>query len=166
MHRSDTFQRQQVVHHREHPFLHFAAVPGAANQLHALGQVKRHEVFGVQTLFFPLRVSALRAVHNDKVWFETCQLFIARANKHVFDKMRLPGHFGDETDGKTSIRVRTTEGVDNEQTFAGKLPGHQAFQMLPGFRRERFVVVLTFAFVGPPEGIAGSIVTDDILIFW
>ncbi|WP_432758852.1 phosphoenolpyruvate carboxykinase (ATP), partial [Escherichia coli] len=28
--------------------------------------------------------------------------------------MRLPGHFGDETDGKTSIRVRTTEGVDNK----------------------------------------------------
>ena len=166
VHRSDTFQRQQVVHHREHPFLHFAAVPGAANQLHALGQVKRHEVFGIQTLFFPLRVSALRAVHNDKVWFETCQLFIARANKHVFDKMRLPGHFGDETDGKTSIRVRTTESVDNEQTFAGKLPGHQAFQMLPGFRRERFVVVLTFAFVCPPESIASGIVTDDILIFW
>ncbi len=49
---------------------------------------------------------------------------------------------------------------------AGKLPGHQAFQMLPGFRRERFVVVLTFTFVCPPESIASGIVTDDILIFW
>ncbi len=78
--------------------------------------------------------------------------------------MRLPGHFGDETDGKTSIRVRTTEGVDNEQTFAGKLHGHRAFQMLP-VSGERFVVVLTFAFVCPPESIASGIVTNDILIF-
>src|SRR5699024_3817762 len=103
---------------------------------------------------------------NDKVRFKTSQLFIARANKHVFDKMRLPGHFGDETDGKTRVWVRTTESVDNEQTFTGKLFGHQALQMLPGFRRERFVVVLTFAFISPPEGIASGIVTDDIFIFW
>ena len=47
VHRGDAAQRQQIVHHREQPFLHLAAVPGAADQLHPFGQVERHEVFRV-----------------------------------------------------------------------------------------------------------------------
>ncbi len=165
VHGGDTAQRQQVVHDREHPFLHFAAVPGTADQLNTLGQVEGNEVFGVQTLLFPLWVGAFRTVHHDEVRREVLQLFVGRTNKHILNEMRLPGHFGNETHGKAGVGVSAAESVDDEQTLAGKLMGDEPFQMLPGFRGERFVVVLPFAFVSPPQRIASGFVSDDILIF-
>ena len=165
VHGGDAPQRQQVVHDREHPFLHFAAVPGTAYQLDTLGQVEGHKVFGVQTLLFPLWVRAFRTVHHDEIRGEILQLFVGWTNKHVFHEMRLPGHFSDKTHGETGIGVSAAESVDNEQTLAGKLMGDEPFQVLPGFRGERFVVVLPFALVSPPQRIAGGFVSDDILIF-
>ena len=165
MHGGDALQRQQVVHDREHPFLHLAAVPGAADQLNALGEVESDEVFRVQALLFPLRVGALRAVHHDEVGREFRQLFVARADEHVFNEVRLPGHFGNETYAETGIGVGAAESVDDKQAFTGQLLGHQPFQMLPGFLRKRLVVVFTFAFIGPPDGVAGGVVAHEILIF-
>ena len=166
VHGSDALQRQQVVHDREHPFFHFAAVPGSADKLDALGQIERDEVFGVQTLFFPLRVGALSAVHHDEIRLEVRQLFIAWANKHVLHEMRLPGDFGNKADAQAGVGVGAAEGVNDKQALAGELAGHQPLQVLPRFLRKRLVVVLTFAFIGPPHGIAGGVVTNDILIFW
>ncbi len=165
VHGGDTAQRQQVVHDREHPFLHFAAVPGTADQLDTLGQVEGDEVFGVQTLLFPLRVGAFRAVHHDKVRGEVLQFFIGRTNEHVLHEMRLPGHFSNEPYGETGVGVSAAERINNKQTLAGKLMGDKSFQMLPGFRGERFVIVLPFALISPPQRIAGGVVSDDILIF-
>ena len=165
MHGGDTAQRQQVVHHREHPFLHFAAVPGTADQLNTLGQVKGDEVFGVKTLLFPLWVRAFRPVHHDEVRGEILQLFVVRTNKHVFHEMRLPGHFSDKPHGKTGVGVSAAESINDKQTLAGKLMGNEPFQMLPGFRRERFVIVLPFAFISPPQCVAGGLVSDDVFIF-
>ena len=98
VHGSDAFQRQQVVHHGEHTLFHFAAVPGAANQLHAFGQVESDKVFRVQALLLPVRVSAFGAVHHYEVRFEILQFFFRRANEHVFDEVRLPGNLGDKAD--------------------------------------------------------------------
>ena len=39
-----SFLRQQIVHHREHALLHLTAIPRAADQLHALSQIKSDEV--------------------------------------------------------------------------------------------------------------------------
>ena len=165
VHGGNTAQRQQVVHDREHPFLHLAAVPGTANQLDTLGQVEGNKVFGVQTLLFPLWIRAFRTVHHDEIWGEVLQLFVGRTNKHVFHEMRLPGHFGNETHGKSGVGVSAAESVDNEQALAGELVSDEPFQMLPGLRGERFVVVLPFALISPPQRIAGGFVSDDILIF-
>ena len=133
VHGSDALQRQQVVHDREHPFFHFAAVPGTADQLDTLGQVKGDEVFGVQTLLFPLRVGAFGAVHHDEIRLKVCQFFIARANKHVLHEMRLPGDFGNKADAQAGVGVSAAEGVNDEETFAGELAGDQSFQVLPRF---------------------------------
>src|SRR5690606_13892024 len=96
---------------------------------------------------------------------EILQLFVGWTNKHVFHEMRLPGHFGDKTHGKTGVGVSATESIHNEQTLAGKLMSDEPFQMLPGFRGEWFVIILPFAFISPPQRIAGGVVSDDILIF-
>ena len=165
VHRRDTLQRQQVVHDREHPFLHFAAVPGPADQLDPLRQVEGNEVFRVESLLLPLRVGAFGAVHHDEIRLKVGQFFIAWANKHVLDEVCLPGHFGNEAYAQTCVGIGAAERINDEQTLAGKLMGDQIFQVLPGFLRERFVVVFTVAFIRPPHGIAGCIVTNDIFIF-
>jgi len=66
---------------------------------------------------------------------------------------------------ETGIGVGAAESVDDKQAFTGQLLGHQPFQMLPGFLRKRLVVVFTFAFIGPPDGVAGGVVAHEILIF-
>ena len=79
--------------------------------------------------------------------------------------MCLPGHFGNEAYAQTRVGIGAAERINDEQTLAGKLMSDQIFQVLPGFLRERFVVVFTVAFIRPPHGIAGCIVTNDIFIF-
>ncbi|MNC13519.1 hypothetical protein D3C75_612700 [compost metagenome] len=92
------------------------------------------------------------------------QLFIGWANKHVLHEMRLPGDFGDEANGKAGIGVGAAESINDEQTLTGKLLGDEGFQMLPGLWGDRFVVVLPFAIVRPPQGVAGGVVTDNVFI--
>ncbi len=105
VHRGDALLREQVVHHREEAFFHFAAVPGAADQLNFFAQVKRDKVLGVEPLLLPFIVGAARAVEDDEVRRKFSQLLCARRNKHVFDKVRLPGHFGDEADAQARCRA-------------------------------------------------------------
>ncbi len=78
--------------------------------------------------------------------------------------MRLPGHFGDETDGKTSIRVRPQKA----STTNRRLPESCLVTRLSDAARfpEREVCCRSYlCLVCPPESIASGIVTDDILIF-
>ncbi len=82
-----------------------------------------------------------------------------------FTKCACRCHFGDKSYGETGVGVSAAERINNKQTLAGKLMGDKSFQMLPGFRGERFVIVLTFALISPPQRIAGGVISDDILIF-
>ncbi len=72
------------------PFFISPPYRGAADQLNALGEVEGDEVFRIEALLFPLRISAFRAVHHDEVGLEFSQLFIARTDEHVFNEVRLP----------------------------------------------------------------------------
>ena len=45
-------KRIEVVHDREHAFLHFSAVPGIQNDLHLFFEVKDDGSFAVQSEFF------------------------------------------------------------------------------------------------------------------
>ncbi|MNZ85463.1 hypothetical protein D3C78_1042560 [compost metagenome] len=89
----------------------------------------------MQPLLLPVRVGAFGPVHYHEVRFEILQFFIRRADKHVFDKVCLPGHLGDETHLQAGVGIGAAEGVHHKQTLAGKLVTHQRFQMLPDFRR-------------------------------
>ena len=134
--------------------------------MHALGKVKRDEVFRVQTLLFPLWVGALGAIHHHKICFECFKLFFGWTDEHVLNEMSLPGHFGNKTHRQTGVCIRTAVSINNKEAFARELVSDQTFQMLPGFFTKRFIVVFTFAVICPPQRVAGGVVTDDVFIFW
>ncbi|VGQ11051.1 hypothetical protein SB00610_05425 [Klebsiella quasipneumoniae subsp. similipneumoniae] len=131
VHRRDAFLRQQVVHDREHPFFHFAAVPGAADELNTLAQVKGDEVLGVHALRLPVGIGAAGAVEHHEIWRKAGQLVGARHDKHVFDKVGLPRHLGNEAHAKAGVRAGAAPGVDDVQFFAAQLACDQAFQAAP-----------------------------------
>ncbi len=116
-------------------------------------------------MLLPVRVGAFGAVHHHEVRLEVSQFFIARADEHVFHEVRLPGHLGDEAHFQARVGVGAAEGIHHEQAFAGQLFGDQVFQIGPHFRAEGFVVVFAFALIGPPHGIAGDVVADDVFVF-
>ena len=131
VHRRDAFLRQQVVHDREQPFLHFAAVPGTADELNTLAEIKGDKVLGVHPLRLPVGIGAARAVEHHEVWRKAGQLVGAWHDEHVFDKVGLPRHLGDEAYAKTGVRAGAAPGVDDVQFFAAQLARDQAFQAAP-----------------------------------
>lgn len=66
MHRSNAPARQIVVHHEEDAFLHFAAVPGIENDLHAFGQVEDHGSFLIEAQFPVFSTWAFEALSTTK----------------------------------------------------------------------------------------------------
>ena len=114
VHGGNTFQWQQIIHDGEQPFFHLAAIPGASDELHFFGQVKGHKVFRIQPLFLPVRVGAFCTVHHDKIRFEIGKTSGIRADKHVFNEMSLPGHFGNKPHAQAGFRVSATQGIHNE----------------------------------------------------
>ena len=75
----------------------------------------------------PVRVGDLGAVEHYKVRFEVLEFFLAGANEHVFDKVRLPGHFRNKADFQASGRVGTAVEIVDKQPFAAELLGNQCF---------------------------------------
>ncbi|CNU72866.1 Uncharacterised protein [Salmonella enterica subsp. enterica serovar Bovismorbificans] len=65
-------------------------------------------------MLFPLRVGALRAVHDNKVRFEAYQLFVRWTNEHIFNEVGLPGDFRNKAHGKTRIGICAAERINNE----------------------------------------------------
>ena len=165
VHRSHAFERQQVVHVREHAFFHFAAVPGVDDDLHLFGQVEYDRRFGVQPQFLVVFHFGFRRVQYDEVGFAVVgQLFGGRANEHIGHEMSLPGHFHDEADLQAAVFVGSAERVDDEQAFFRKLVGGDVFQHFPALFTDRLVVVLVF--VGsPPDRVLGYGVFHEKFIF-
>jgi len=135
-------QWKEIVHHREHAFLHLTAVPGAADHLYFLGQIENGIDFGIETMFLPFLVGCLGAVHDDKVRLtEILQFLVGRAQEHVLDKVRLPGNLHNEPHLQPCIGIGAAEGIDNKQALAGELFGRQCLQIGPDFWSRWFVVV-------------------------
>jgi len=162
VHGGNALQRQQVVHYREHAFLHLAAVPGAADQLHALGHVEGDEVLGVETLFLPVGIGGFGAVQHHKVGYEVFQLGIGRADKHVFHKVRLPGHLGDKAHLEAAAFIGAAEQVHHKQALAAQLVADHGLEGVPHLGSDRLVVVL--ALVVPPQGVTGHIILDEVFV--
>jgi hypothetical protein len=75
----------------------------------------------------PVWVSALGTIHHYEIWLKTLQLFQRRANEHVFNEMRLPGYFGNETHGQPSILVCAAISINDIKGLATELFRDQVF---------------------------------------
>lgn len=78
MHRSDAAQGVEVVHHREHTFLHFTTIPGIEDNLFFGGKVEDNSRFGVQSEFFVIFDFRFGSVVNNEIGFEIFQLFFSK----------------------------------------------------------------------------------------
>ena len=164
VHRSDAFKRKVIVHHREHTFLHFAAVPGVYDNLFAAGNVEHNRGFAVKTEFLVVFHLCFGRVVNYEIGFEVFEFFFRRLNEHVGYEVSLPGDFDDETYSHTSVFVRAAESVYHEQTLVRKFFYRERFNGVPRFFRGGVVVVLVR--VGrPPNGVFGVVVYYDKFIF-
>ena len=121
VHRSDALQRQIVVHHREHTFLHLSAVPCIDDNLLTAGDVEGNSCLGVQAQFFIVLNFCFGSIVNDEIRLEIFQFFLCRDDEHVLYKMCLPCYFHDETDSHTGIFVSAAECVNYEQSLVGQL---------------------------------------------
>ena len=164
VHGSHALQRQVVVHHGEHTLLHLAAVPGVDDDLLTAGNVEGNAGLAVQAQFLIVLDLGLGSVVDDEVRLEVGELFLGRADEHVGDEVRLPCDLDDEADGHAGIMVRAAERVDDVQLLVAKLLDRDILDGRPGGLGHGVVVVLVLV-GGPPHGVLGVRVHDDILVF-
>ena len=77
--------------------------------------------------------------------------------------MCLPGHLHDEADSHAGVLVGTAEGIDNEQALVAQLLLGDVLHGRPGLLGHGVVVVLVLV-AGPPNGVLGVLVHDDVLV--
>ena len=164
VHRGNALQRQVVVHHGEHALLHLAAVPGVDDDLLTGGDVEGHAGLGVQAQLLEVLDLCLGGIVDDEVGLEVLQLLSGGTDEHIGDKVCLPCHFHDEADSHAGILVGAAEGIHNVQLLVGQLLDGQVLHCLPGGLGHGVVVVLVRV-GGPPHGVLGVLVHDDVLVF-
>ena len=164
MHGSDALERQIVVHHGEHTLLHLAAVPSVDDDLLTAGDVEGDAGLGVEAQLFIVLDLGLGRVVDDEVRLEVFQLLRRRADEHIGDEMCLPCDLHDEADGHAGVLVGAAEGVDHVQLLVAQLADSQILDGLPDLLGHGVVVVLV-RIGGPPHGVLGVVVDDDILVF-
>ena len=164
VHGGHILQGQVVVHHREHALFHFAAVPGAGDDLHFLGHVEDREDLGVEAVRLPVGIAGLGAVEDHEVGLTVVgQFFLGGPDKHVLDEVSLPGHLHYEAHLQAAVLVGTAKSVHHEQAFRGQLVRNQFLEYLPVFRGNRLVVIGGFRTV-PPDMLATDVVQDNKLV--
>ena len=164
VHSCDTFQWQEVVHHREHTFLHFSTVPCVNDNLFFGCNVEHYSCLRVQTKFFVVFNFCFGSIVYNEIWLKCFKLFSCWLDEHVCNKMCLPSNFNDETDSHTSISVSTAECVNYEKFLIGKFFFCNFFTSVPSFLCCRMVVVLVFI-RSPPNCIFGVLIHNDEFIF-
>ena len=165
VHRSNALQRKVIVHHREHTFFHFAAVPGVDNDLFSARYVEHNGGFGVKSEFFIVFNFSLGSVVNDEIGFKVFEFFLGGFDKHVCDEVSLPCNFHYEADCHARVFIRAAECVHDVKFFAGKFVHGDFLDGVPRFDGCGMVVVFVFV-RSPPYGVFGIIVHNDEFIFW
>lgn len=102
---------------------------GTADELNTLAQIKGDKVLGVHPLRLPVGIGAARAVEHHEVWRKAGQLVGAWHDEHVFDKVGLPRHLGDEAYAKTGVRAGAAPGVDDVQFLPLSWPATRLFRL-------------------------------------
>ena len=165
VHGSNALQRQVVVHHGEHAFFHLAAVPGVQDHLFVAGNVKCNTGFRIDAQFLVvLHFCFGRSVHY-KIRFEIFLFLFRRGNKHILNKVRLPGHFHNETHRHAGILVGAAERVHHKQPLAAELLHGQRFHLCPYLFTHDMVIIRVFG-RRPPHRIFGIFIHDDVLVLW
>ena len=77
--------------------------------------------------------------------------------------MGLPCDFHDEADGHAGILIGTAEHITYIKLLAGQFVFCQLLDFCPDLRGHR-VVVIFVTFGGPPYGVLGGLVHDDVFI--
>ena len=163
VHGGHALQRQEVVHHGEHTLLHLAAVPGVDDDLLLAGDVEGNAGLAVQAQLLVVLNLSLGGVVNNEVRLKISQLLSGGLDKHVGDKVCLPGHLHDEADSHAGVLVGAAEGIDNEQALVAQLLLGDVLHGRPGLLGHGVVVVLVLV-AGPPNGVLGVLVHDDVLV--
>jgi len=163
VHGGHALQRQEVVHHGEHALLHLAAVPGVDDDLLLAGDVEGNAGLAVQAQLLVVLNLGLGGVVNNEVRLKISQLLSGGLDKHVGDKVCLPGHLHDETDSHAGVLVGAAEGIDDEQALVAQLLLGDVLHGRPGLLGHGVVVVLVLV-AGPPNGVLGVLVHDDVLV--
>ena len=120
VHGSHSFKWKEVVHHREHTFLHFSAVPCVYDNLLFSCDVEHYSCLRVQTKFFVVCNFCFGSIVYDEIWLECFKFFSCWFDEHVCYEMCLPCNFNDETDCHTSVFVSTAECINYEKSLVGK----------------------------------------------
>ena len=164
VHRGDAFQGQVVVHHREHTFLHFTAVPGVDDNLFARGEVEDNGCLAVEAEFLVVGQFGLGGVVDDEVGLEVLEVLGGGADEHIGHEVSLPCHFHDEADGHAGVLVCAAETVDNEEGLVREFFDCEFLACFPGLFGSGLVIVLVF-FGCPPDGVLGCFVEYDEFVF-
>ncbi len=164
MHGSHAAQRQIVVHHGEHALFHFAAVPGVQDDLLTAGDVEGNHGLGVESEFLVVLALGLGSGIHNKVRGENLEFFLSGLDEHVADEVSLPCNFHHKADSHAGILVGTAESIHDIQLFAAQLLLCSGQDRSPGFLRHGMVVILV-AVGGPPDGVLGVFIHNDILVF-
>ena len=114
-------------------------------------------------MLLPLFIGGLRTVHDHKIRLIADKLFGGRTDKHIGNEVCLPGNLHDKTHCKPGIFVSPAESVYHKQALAGQLISNRCAQIIPDLLIDCLIIVAPL--IGPPQGIAGLIVFDDILVF-
>ena len=163
VHGGHALQRQEVVHHGEHALLHLAAVPGVDDDLLLAGDVEGNAGLAVQAQLLVVLNLSLGGVVNNEVRLKIGQLLSGGLDKHVGDKVCLPGHLHDEADSHAGVLVGAAESIDDEQALVAQLLLSDVLHGRPGLLGHGVVVVLVLV-AGPPNGVLGVLVHDDVLV--
>ena len=163
VHGSNALQRQEVVHHGEHALLHLAAVPGVDDDLLLAGDVEGNAGLAVQAQLLVVLNLSLGSIVNNEVRLEVGQLLGGGLDEHIGDKVCLPGHFHDEADRHAGILVCAAESIHDEQALVAQLLLGNVLNGRPGGLGHGVVVVLVLV-AGPPDGVLGVLVNNDVLV--
>ena len=164
VHRGDALERQVVVHHGEHALLHLAAVPGVDDDLLLAGDVEGHDRVRAQAQLGVVLALGKRGVVDHEVGLEGLELLSGGLDEHILDEVGLPCDLHDEADGHAGVLVGAAEGVDHIELLVAQLLDGELLDFLPDVLAHGVVVVL-IALGGPPDGVLGGLVHDDIFVF-
>jgi len=164
VHGSNSLKWKEVVHHREHTFLHLSAVPCVNDNLLFACDVEKYSCLRVKSELFVVLNFSFGSIVNNEIWLEVLKFFLCWLNEHICYEMCLPSYFNDKTDCHTSIFVSTAECIYNEKSLVRELFDCDIFNSCPSFFCSWVVVVLVFIRC-PPNCIFGVLIHNDEFIF-